>query len=40
MDSEQVCKTGNGIAIENIHYLGGKFRPYDVAASFPSYPAF
>jgi PUA domain protein len=40
MDSEQVRKTGKGIAIENIHYLGGKFRPYDVAASFPSYPAF
>lgn len=34
MDSEQVRKTGKGIAIENIHYLGGKLRPYDVAANF------
>lgn len=25
MDSEEVRKTGKGIAIENIHYLGGKF---------------
>lgn len=26
MDTEEVRKTGKGIAIENIHYLGGEFQ--------------
>ena len=33
MDTEEVRKTGKGIAIENIHYLGGEFRDTVIKAS-------
>lgn len=35
MDSEEVRETGKGIAIENIHYLGGKFPFYPPAVPVP-----